>query len=230
MRTWVLVLVLVFCLSLAGAALAADIVTMPTANQLKAGEVELADYYLFLDFDQPMPQFARVQTLYVGITDKLELDAHRYDLDKVRPETVWIASYKLMSQSATDPVDLVFGIRDLADRVAQPALPKKTSYYVSAARTMNPPAPGAAPVFPIVRLHLSVGTEDPSLLGEDRHEGLFGGAQVLVTPKVGLVALWDGQDFISGITYTHAPNWPTIKGGTFGDHKWVGIAYTWNKK
>lgn len=222
-------LLVAVALSIAGAAFAGDIVTVPTANQVKAGEVDVAGYYLFLDFDKG-PQFCRVQTLYVGVTDRIELDAHRYNLDTVKPETVWIASYKLLSQGAEYPVDLVVGARDFADRIGHPALPHEVSYYLSAARTMNPPAPGTAPVFPIVRLHLSVGTEDPTLLGEERHEGIFGGVQALVTPQIGVVLLHDGQDLVTGVTYTYGPKWPTIKAGTFGDHTWIGINYTFNVK
>jgi len=229
MRYLVITFLVLFALGLMGAVFAADIVTVPTANQLKAGEVDLAAYYLFLDFAKPMPQFVRVQTFYVGVTDRLEIDAHRYDLDTVGPDTVWIASYKVLSETKDLP-DLVVGARDFAEREAHPAMRQKTSYYVSAAKTLNPPAPGAAPKLPIWRLHLSLGTEDPSLLGDLRHDGFFGGVQVLVTPKIGVVALNDGEDLITGVTYTHGPKWPTIKAGTFGDHSWVGINYTFNMK
>lgn len=205
-----------------GVAWGADIVTVPTANQQKAGEVDVADYYLGLDFPSAMPQFARVQTLYIGVTDEIEIDLHRYDLDKMpEADTIWIISGLVLKESAEHPA-VVVGARDLEGRMA------KASYYVSAAKTLNPPAPGAAPQFPIWRVHLSVGTEDDSLLGETRHEGLFGGLQVLATPKLGLIALHDGQDLITGVTYTHANDWPTLKAGTFGDHWWVGVNYTFN--
>jgi len=231
MRASIIVIALLFVLSLAAAAVAGDIVTMPTANQVKAGEVDVADYYLFLDFPDYMPQFVRVQTLYVGVTNQIELDIHRYDLDKVnQPETMAIVSYKLLSENATQP-DLVIGARDIAERTNNPAVPFKTSYYISAAKTVIAPKPGMAPKMPmVVRLHLSLGTKDPSLLNEDRHEGLFGGVQMLVTPKVGVVVQHDGQDLITALTYTHDPKWPTIKGGTFGKHSWIGLNYTFNVK
>ncbi len=209
---------------MAGVAQAGDIVTVPTANQLKAGEVDVAAYYIGLDFDRPAPQFVRVQTLYVGLTDRIEIDAHRYDIDTAPTgNTIWIVSGLLLKEDAKRPA-VVVGARDLEGLMAN------TSYYVSAAKTLNPPAPGAAPKFPIVRLHLSLGTKDDTLLGETRHRGFFGGVQTLVTPKVGVVALHDGQDLITGVTYTHGPNWPTVKGGTFGDHWWVGVNYTFNLK
>jgi hypothetical protein len=226
MKHLVFALLVALVLGAAAAAFAADIVTCPTANQLKAGEVDLAAYYLFLDMPSGTPQFVRVQTLYVGITDRLELDAHRYDQDLAMPETMWIASYKIASETATCP-DIVLGARDLADDSG--SMPHKTSYYVSAAKTLNPPAPGEAPDLPIWRLHLSFGSADPSLLGEDRHDGIFGGIQVLITPEIGAIALHDGEDVITGLTYT-LPCGTVIKGGTFGDHhSWVGISHTFTR-
>jgi len=219
-----LVGVVLFVALWAGVARGADIVTVPTANQLKAGEVDVAVYYLGLDFPEPMPQFARVQTLYVGVTDRIEIDLHRYDLDgDPQPDTIWIMSALVLKEDSKTPA-LVVGARDLDEQLAD------TSYYLSLAKTLNPPQPGAAPTFPIWRLHLSVGDDDDSLLGETRHDGLFGGVQVLVTPKLGVIALHDAQDLITGVTYTHDRNWPTLKAGTFGDHWWVGANYTFNVK
>jgi hypothetical protein len=229
MKTLYLMLALLFVLSLCVSSWAADIVSMPTANMVKAGEVDIADYYFFLDFPEPQPQFVRVQTLYAGLTDKLELDIHRYDLPEIAPEMLVIANYKILSENQKQP-DLVIGAKDLAERAGHPAMPHKTSFYLSAAKTLNPPAPGMAPKLPIWRLHVSLGTEDPSLLGETRHEGIFGGIQTLLTPQIGAIVLHDGRDLITGLTITPNKSWPTIKGGTFGDHTWIGISYTWNMK
>jgi hypothetical protein len=226
---FLLTCLLALCVS---AAFAGDIVTVPTANQLKAGEVDLADYYLFIDSGalvEPLPaldiDFVRAQTLYVGITDQLELDVHRYDVDVIGDYTIFNATWKLQDETARKPI-VVLGGRDLS-RESDHA-----SYFVSAAKTLNPPV-GGPPTGPIYRLHLSLGTEDNTLLGEGRHEGLFGGLQVLVKPQfpqIGAVALWDGNDLITAITCVPKPNWPTIKGGTFGDHSWVGVSYTFNAK
>jgi len=229
MKTFCLVLVLLFILSMGVCGWAADILAMPTANTVKAGEVDIAGYYFSLDFPEPMPQLIRVQTLYAGLTDRLEVNLHRYDLPKVAPETLLIANYKILAENQTQP-DLVIGAKDLAERAGHPAMPRKTSYYLCAAKTLNPPAPGMAPDLPIWRLHVSVGTEDPSMLGETRHEGIFGGIQTLITPQIGAIVLHDGQDLITGVTFTPDKKWPTFKGGTFGDHTWLGISYTWNMK
>ena len=51
-----------------------------------------------------------------------------------------------------------------------------------------------------------------------------------VYPQVGAIALWDGQDMVTGVTFTAKPSWPTIKGGGFGHHWWIGLSYTFNTK
>lgn len=232
----VVVLVLVLA---AGVATAGDIVTVPTANQVKAGEVDLAMYYLGLDNDslpeaiQPLDiGFVRAQTLYVGITDKWELDVHRYDVDVVGVETIINATYVLQPETLKRPI-VVIGGRDLSREHTGPTGDATgASYFVSAAKTLNPPVEGP-PDLPIIRLHLSLGTEDETLLGEGRHEGIFGGVQTilkLASPFVGAIALYDGTDVITGLTVVPQPGWPTIKGGTFGGHWWIGMSYTFNEK
>jgi hypothetical protein len=216
----------------AGVAMAGDIVTVPTANQVKAGEVDMAVYYLGLDNGslpeavQPLNiEFVRAQTLYVGVTDKLEIDAHRYDVDVLGVKTIFNATWVLQQETLKRPI-VVVGGRDLSREYAH------ASYFVSAAKTLNPPV-GGPPTMPIVRLHLSLGTEDNTLLGEGRHEGIFGGVQTilkLASPFVGAIALYDGTDVITGLTVVPQPGWPTIKGGTFGGHWWIGMSYTFNEK
>jgi len=44
------------------------------------------------------------------------------------------------------------------------------------------------------------------------------------------VALYDGADVITGVTFVPKPGWPTLKGGTFGGHWWVGTSYTLSQK
>jgi hypothetical protein len=216
----------------AGTALAGDIVTVPTANQVRAGEADVAIYYISVDNDslvapvQPLGiDFVRAQTLYVGLTDRLELDVHRYDVDVLGAETIFNATYVLQHESMSRPI-VVLGGRDLSRAY------DNASYFVSAAKTLNPPV-GGPPTKPVVRLHLSLGTEDNTLFAEERHEGLFGGLQVLLrpsSPAVGVVALHDGTDVITGVTVVPEPGWPTIKGGTFGGHWWVGLNYTFNQQ
>ena len=216
----------------ASVAHAGDIVTVPTANQLKAGEIDLAGYYIFVDNDalvdviQPLDiNSIRAQTIYMGLTDEVELDVHRYDVDKVGTDSIYNASAVLMKESAKHPM-VVIGGRDLTKVYGH------ASYFLCSAKTLNPPVAGP-PTEPIYRLHLSVGTEDNTLFAEGRHEGLFGGIQILVRPTdpaIGLVALHDGTDIITGLTYVPKPRWPTFKGGTFGGHWWVGVSHTFNPK
>lgn len=219
-------------LMLSSCAFAADIVTMPTANQMKAGEVDLAAYYIGVDNPPVAPQFIQYQTLYVGLTDKLEIDAHRSAVDKSETATIFVASYKLLSENQTQP-DLVVGVRNLfgtATTTNPPGAPvdfrdksKDQSYFVAAAKTFffNPMKPGP----PLVRVHLGLGTKDWTLFNEKRHDGLFGGLQFLLRPDIGAVIEHDGQDLITGLTYMPVGTGLTLKGGGFGDHWWVGIAY-----
>lgn len=87
--------------------------------------------------------------------------------------------------------------------------------------SLNPEKPGA----PLVRVHLSLGTEDWTLLGEKRHDGLFGGLQFLLRPELGLVLLDDGEDVITGLTIMPNNSDLTFKLGTYGGHSWYGISY-----
>jgi hypothetical protein len=234
MRTTLTVVTVAVLALLATTAFAADILTMPTANQLKAGEVDVAAYVLNLDHVVgpcgPIEE-VKAQTLYVGITDWLEVDAHRYDYDTpgMETDTIVNATICLRREDATGP-DVVVGVRDIAGHMGgAPGIAPRPSYHISMARTVNPPV-GGPPKGPIFRVHASVGTEDVTLLGEKRHEGAFGGLQILARPQypqLGLIALYDGKDTITGVTIT-PKGWPTIKGGTFGRHSWVGLNYTFN--
>ena len=220
MKYLFLVILLVF---VASCVLADDIVTMPTANQLKAGELDAAAYYLNLDTPAKAPQFVQYQTLYYGLTNKLEIDIHRSSVDTAEANTVLVGSYKLLSESPKTP-DLVVGCRNLGgEMTSADTRSKYRSYFMAAAKTFffNPAKPGA----PLVRAHLGIGTSDWTLLGEERHKGIFGGLQFLLCPELGLVVEHDGQDLITGITIMPKNTGLTIKGGKFGDNTWVGIAY-----
>jgi hypothetical protein len=224
----------------ATAAMAADIVTVPTANQLKAGEVDVAHYWIGTDLPPiqtpggPLraPTQLNFNTLYVGLTDRIEIDAHEVkpvggDI-AIASSTIWNATVLLLKEDKRNP-NVVIGGRNLEGTSGPAGV--KASWFISAAKTVLAPV-GAPPSFsnPVLRLHLSVGTEDWTLFGEKRHDGIFGGVQAMVSPQFGLVVLHDSQDLITGITYTRNPKWPTIKGGTYGDHRWAGINYTFNVK
>ena len=220
------VFIVIALMMVAGYAMADDIVTMPTANQLKAGEVDVAAYYVKLDSPAGTPQHADLQTLYVGLTDRIELDALRADVDGDRVSTVLVGSVKLLGETQTVP-DLVVGCKNLfgtaTTRSPLENKSKDRSYFISAAKTffVNPLQPGP----PLVRAHLSLGTADWTLMNEKRHEGLFGGLQFLFRPDIGAVIENDGQDTITGLTFMPKGTGLTIKGGSFGDHWWAGAAF-----
>lgn len=214
-------------LAVATAARADDIVTMPTANQLKAGEVDVAAYYIDLRLPSGAPQFVHYQTLYVGLTDRFEIDIHRTDVNRDKKSVVLVGSAKLLSETPTRP-DLVIGVRNFtATRTTlNPSVRDKSddpSAFLSAAKTFfaDPEKPGP----PLMRLHLSLGTEDWTLLGESRHGGVFGGVQALIKPWLGAVVQHDGTDLITAITLMPPRTGLTFKGGTFGDHYWAGVAF-----
>lgn len=219
--------VLLLVILAASAAFCGDIVTVPTANQLKAGQVDVAYYYLGLDTSAPQPSFVQIQTIYVGLTDRLEVDIHRYDPEKNLDKSVTIVngSIVLVPETAMTP-SVVFGGRNLGGTTTTnaPVESDKRSWFISAAKNITPMLP-TGPKLPLVRIHASLGTEDWTLLGIDRHKGLFGGVQALFTPELGAIALQDGEDLITGLTYMPGNKGLTIKGGTYGDHWWAGISY-----
>ena len=218
--------IIALALSLAaGSAFAADIVTVPTANQLKVGQIDAATYYIGLDVPPGKPDNVRVQTFYLGLTDQLEVDLHHYNIDILGDATIINASVALMRETLVAP-DLVFGGRNIGGTdVGGAPDSDKRSWFLVAAKTLNLPAEGP-PKLPIIRLHAGLGTKDYTLLNEDRHKGLFGGVQMLLAPQIGLVALHDGRDVITGLTFTPKDTGFTLKGGTFGDHWWVGLSWT----
>jgi len=223
MRTFAMAAVLAaLC---AGMAVADDIVTMPTANQLKAGEVDLAAYYLDLDLPAGAPRSVSYQTLYLGLTDQLELDIHRADIDRDRTSLVLVGSYKALSETPQDP-DIVLGIRNLngAATTYSPLSDKSRdrSYFIAMAKTFFAGAPERPP---LARFHVGLGTSDYTLMNEKRHQGFFGGWQFLFHPAVGAVAQFDGRNWITGLTIMPPKTGLTLKGGTYGDHSWFGLAY-----
>ncbi|MCX6360927.1 MAG: hypothetical protein NT029_14035 [Armatimonadetes bacterium] len=215
------------CAALLGtAALADDIVTMPTANQLKAREFDAAVYYISLSMPAGAPQYVQYQTLYLGLTDRLELDLHRAAVDNDAKSVVVVGQYKLLSEGPDTP-DLVVGVRNLTG-VATTNSPlrsysRERSVYLATAKTWFVRKGVQGP--PLIRLHTGIGSRDYTLMNEPRHEGAFGGIQCLFTPTVGAVVQHDGQDWITGLTYMPPKSGITLKLGTYGDHSWYGAAY-----
>jgi len=218
----------------AGPALAGDIVTMPSANQMGPGEVDLAQYYISFDYPvAALPDFTYFTTMYVGVTDRFELDVWYIDPDDVPNQTVLNATVLALNERKGDYANVVVGVRD-ATNVLRRIFGSdfERGVFVAAAKTLNPPAgPPSRENTPIWRLHLGVGDELglATDLDNPNDSGLFGGVQVVVTPTIGAIALWDGTDHIIGVTYTPDPKGPTFKGGVFGDHTWIGVNYTFTR-
>jgi hypothetical protein len=117
---------------------------------------------------------------------------------------------------------VVVGARDLTN------VYDHASYFLCTAKTLNPPVSGP-PTGPIYRVHLSIGTEDNTLLGEGRHEGLCGGLQVLVRlmyPQVG-DAPGTGRLHL-GRHLPPAGNSAHLQGRHLSARTWIGANYTFN--
>lgn len=209
---------LALAVSAISAAPAADIVTLPTANQLKAGQVEAAYYRLDLDYPPGAPTNMGLATLYYGFSNRFEVDAWWIDPNKGGDEIVINPSYLLVQESSNKP-SLVVGAQDLFN-----ALKGKPSWYVAGAKTIRARKGG---LFPVVRLHAGWGSKANS--------GFFGGVQAMIYGPLGMVLLHSqnegllgGENLIAGLTFTF-PKMPLVlKGGVLGKHTWIGIAYTFD--
>ena len=232
-----LVLILVIALW-AGAALAEDIMNVPTANQQNAGAVKLA--YTSSDPHNPnpaAPSHINCYKAFIGLTDRLEVDARVIDPNHgVMAKTHWNATALLVKEDAEKP-NVVLGVNDISQQYVYSAGPRagrraERAYFLASAKTVvNAPVRGQAPKFPLVRLHLSVGTK--------RHSGIFGGLQAKVTPKLGAVAFFfrddvqfapDDSGWVYGINYTEGPGWPTIQIGKCGRSDMICASYNFAAK
>jgi hypothetical protein len=232
MRTFILIALLVV-LS-AGALMANDIVTMPTANLLKAGEIEVGGYYLKMDTPPGVTGCVKIETLYVGVTNQLEINAYNVNPDGDKQSTLFRINYKVLSEKACQP-DVVIGVDNPfkeSTTYAKPpyaplnyaSLSEKPSFYLCTAKTFPMTSKGFAG--PLVRVHLSAGTETYDILDSQRHSGIFGGLQFRITPQWGFVAEYDRRDLNTSLAY-HVPGTQlALKVGTQGNIDWFGFAYT----
>lgn len=222
-----LLIIVLLILSACSWAFADDIVSMPTANQLKAQEIDAAAYYFGLDNPTGAPQNVNLQTVGVGLTDRIEIDAYRADVDGDKAAAVVTGYFRLLSETPKTP-DLVVGVKNIfgTETTNVPAVKSKSgdqSYFLCAARTvfLSP----AVPQTPLVRVHLSVGTADWTLFNAERHKGLFGGLQFLFKPELGAVTEYDGANWITGVSFMPKNTGLTVKGGGFGENWWAGLSY-----
>lgn len=199
--------------------------------------MELAYYHADLNTPSHQPQNIEVPCYYIGITDRLELDVQGMAVDKDVTSVLLNGNLLLLRESPTTP-DLVVGCRNMGATPTTNNPPfspinyrsksANQSYYLCAAKTFFlHPSAGGPPKPPLIRLHACLGTADWTIGLEERHEGLFGGAQALITPYLGAIVLYDGADLITGLAIAPGPPGLAIRAGGFGDRWYVGVAYRW---
>jgi len=228
----ILVIAFAAVMLLASATFAGDIFNCPTANQQQAGQIDLGFYWVDPHNPNPKaPSHLNCYKAYLGVTNEVEIDAHVFDFNHATPaKTYWNATVLVVKEDLRHPA-VVLGVDDIAQSATYPAGPRMgqradRAFFVAAAKTVNSPARGEKPKFPIVRLHLGVGTE--------RHHGFFGGVQTKLTREIGAVALFlpddvlfapDDDEWIYGLMYTPGPQWPTFKIAKCGHKDVLGISY-----
>lgn len=217
-----IVLVVAFVLIVQQMVLASSIITMPTADVAPQGLVNVAAYAVnFNDLPDPplAPSGMNVFIAYGAIAKNLEVEANIYDQkDGFDTLTFFNLTYKVVEQTATMP-QISVGVKnvlgeDLGNGDVAPN--DDATYFVTAVKVITGPAPGE-PFKPVVRLHLG--------LGNNLHNGIFGGIQAMVTPQIGLALLNDAESTLISAAYKPSANSPTFKAGTLGDHTWFGIDY-----
>lgn len=201
-------------------ALGSSIITMPTADVAPVGAANVATYVVNFDgMPEGAPTGMNVHILYAGIARNLEVEANVYDVNKSGPrQDFFVLTYKAMDETATMP-QISVGVKNPFGEILgndDDPLDDSPTYFVAAVKTLMAPAPGE-PFTPVVRLHAGLGT--------NYHEGIFGGIQALLTPKLGVAALHDANDMLFAATYKPSEKLPTFKAGTLGDHTWFGLDY-----
>jgi len=210
-----------------------DILAMPTANMLDRGQMEFAYYHVDLPAPHGGPENIEAQVLYAGLTDYIELYAQRIAIDKDVTSVVLNGDLRLMKETPTTP-QMVIGCRNIGatpttnnppfGTINYRARSANQSYYFCTYRTFYLKDAGQPP---FIKLHACVGTSDWTLGLQRRHDGLFGGIQALITPYLGVVALYDGADSITGVAIAPGPPGLAIRAGMFSDSFYVGVAYRW---
>ena len=190
-------------------ALAGDIVSMPTGNMVKPHNVEFNYIYWNLRDAPNGPGLSHVGEVFVGVTDRLELDVDYVHMTGGFPNQLPPVSfkkdvaelnayYRVVDEAPTHP-SLIIGATNLTANTFLPSSERPTGdsrvspFAIGAYNLLVPKAGPPTPFDPVVRLHLGYGT--------GYHEKqFFGGAQVLFTPQIG--AAWfnyTGQNAVVGV-------------------------------
>lgn len=199
--------------------LGSSIITMPTADVAPPGVVNVAAYAVNFDGSTPMGDTTmNVYIAYASLVKNLELEANVYDYNNSGfKQQFYVLTYKACEETALLP-QISVGVKNPTGEMVnnEDIMNDDASWFVTAVKVLSGPKPGG-PFRPVVRLHAGVGT--------NLHEGLFGGVQTLLTPQIGIAALYDGSFTLLAATFKPSPTLPTFKAGTLGDHTWVGIDY-----
>lgn len=189
----------------------ARIVTMPTARLLSAGSVCISYFWADMETSNPYaPQSMSIAILGVGLTPKLELDA-----TYLRPEGVSgmtsIGMEHLVSPESLRQPAVAVGVEDILQEIDD------TAFYLVASKIVTG-SPGRSPTYPAVALNLGYSTRTGA--------GIFGGAQVGLSPRISAAAAWDGHQSIYSLSYRLPSSPLVLMVGTLGDSRWAGARYT----
>lgn len=188
MKRFIVVVALIAAVGLAVPVFAGDIVAMPTGNMQAAGTAELN--YIYWDAVTPgyTPPYltskelflggashANIYEAFVGVTDWLEIDGIHFDIPGGESYTEANVYLRLLKETAEHP-SIILGATNItgADWVDGN---DDVSPFVLGAYNIH--VPEGCPSFndPLVRLHMA--------WGDKFHDGLFGGVQMLFTPRFG---------------------------------------------
>ncbi|MGD8237162.1 MAG: hypothetical protein PVH68_01305 [Armatimonadota bacterium] len=223
MRSYLWPCAVVLLLLASTAAFAGDTVFMPTGNQVAKGDFEYN--FIYVDLDPPSavpastrgrggpPKFLMIHELFIGVTDRLEVDVDILDPEN-SDEAEEINVYYTVFKETDDHPSLILGAYNLlrSDFPIRPGNDKRTSpFFVSSYNLLKP---AAAPSFsdPLVRGHLGWGT--------GQHDSdFFGGVQCLVDPKIG-AAVYTHRGDMAYIGVYRPRKCLEFRGGTLGGDGW----------
>ncbi|MCD6351856.1 MAG: hypothetical protein J7M26_07040 [Armatimonadetes bacterium] len=220
----------------AGAAWAKDIVSMPEATMMGAGNLELA--YIYWDLENintpsgVVRDYAHVGEFFLGITDWLELDYIHIELqghvntpfgDPLSDRNELNLYIKLADETPDHPA-VTIGATNLlgndwlpSDNVGQVAGDHRTSPFIIFSQTLRPPK-GGPPDWdnPAIRLQIGAGFN----FHEDKPFGIL---QFAFTPHV-VAAFQHYRGDPGWLVGWHERNWGIDVGGLSGDN-WVHVSY-----
>jgi len=155
------------------------------------------------------PNRLDIENAFIGINARLELDINNFKLERVPAKTTIDLQYLISPEGHSKPA-IALGIQDITEQIDD------SSVYLAMVKVVSPTS-RKGPIYPVVRLHLSYGTEP--------REAFFGGVQVRWSPEFATVTLSDGHDGILGAGYFVPKTTLILKAGTFGNKPFWGAEY-----